>query len=412
VKTLLLIILVISCLPAGCALSPLRYVVVDTPCIAGRVGAGLIGPNNGPDPTQVIKTTGSQAGLHWQINGTIDCAPTVRVKYHQLYAINPCMMVKGSIAGAKNDHPIILDTGASQAVFVKNTHVIESRLPVYPAETDQANSNAYGLGRCYLPQLRIGQVTLTDLPCWYLQRHIELEFFGLPIAKDDSIILGLPALRRFKYILFDSPNRQVEFSYNEAFEPGPAPIAPVAVGQAPDKDESIAGGQLVRDWSQYSLLIEEDRYGNEFAFVEIPIAGELMKVQLDTGSANALAIAERQWEILSRRVKKPRLKEGIDLYPYISQLACKRGVIRELQIGDRCIRDAKISVFPSDSPLLRQCKAILGTQYFQDTVIVLDFERRIMWVKNPPAAAPAPVLRQEDAGASRSGKQEGKLQIK
>jgi hypothetical protein len=53
-------------------------------------------------------------------------------------------------------------------------------------------------------------------------------------------------------------------------------------------------------------------------------------------------------------------------------------------VGNRTVRNAKISVFPNDSPIVEHCFGMLGMQYFEDTVMVLDFEKELMWVKNPP----------------------------
>ena len=188
--------------------------------------------------------------------------------------------------------------------------------------------------------------------------------FGLSIAKDDSkddsIIVGLPALREFKYIVFDNIRKEVEFSNNELFEP-----------------------RQLELWEQYSFSIEEDFHGNAFLFVKIPIAGEETELQLDTGSGRGLAVAEELWEVMRQRIQDVKLRKGKDLYPYIGWLVCKRAVIPKLEVGDRTVRNAKISVFPNDSLLLEECQGLLGMQYFRDTVIVLDFERNLMWVKNP-----------------------------
>jgi hypothetical protein len=45
-------------------------------------------------------------------------------------------------------------------------------------------------------------------------------------------------------------------------------------------------------WTQYPFEIEEDLGGNVFLFVKIPIAGEEIELQLDTGSGRGLAITE------------------------------------------------------------------------------------------------------------------------
>ena len=54
---------------------------------------------------------------------------------------------------------------------------------------------------------------------------------------------------------------------------------------------------------------------------------------------------------------------------------------KSLQVGDRVIREAQVSVFPNDSPLLDRCPGLIGMQFFRDTIVVLDFQRNLMWVK-------------------------------
>jgi len=345
-KNLSVIILMVLCLLAGCTTSPFQYAIVDTPNLS-----------NGSN-TEIANISDIRQNLHWQIDSEFEQKGTIHVKYHPSYNTKRCIVVEGSIADSKKKYPVVLDTGASQRVFVNDIHVLENKLPVYPVQTSRTDAKDYGLELCYVPQLRIGQMTLQDFPCWYLQRHLELKFFGMPIARDDSIIVGLAALREFSFIVFDSINREVEFSHDRVFEPD---------------DNQV--------WSKYPLSIEEDR-GNAFLFVYIPVAGELMKVQLDTGSGNGLSLSEELWETMSGKLQNIKLKEDTELYPYIGRLSCKRGVISKLQVGDRLIPNAKISVFPASSPLLSDCDAILGMQYFQDTVMVLDFNNAMLWVRN------------------------------
>ncbi len=347
-------ILGILFLLAGCSTSPFQYVIVDTPD-PGRVGLA-------PPSYRWAKAHPT----NWQFDDEVDRvgdsteqAGTFCMKYHPSYDTKHCIVVDGSIADSKKKYPVVLDTGASQGIFVNDIHVLENKLPTYPIQSNKDNSKDYGMGLCYIPQLRIGQMTLSDVTCWYLKRHLELNFLGLPMVRDDSIIVGLKALREFHFIVLDNINREVEFSRDKAFEP--------------DKEYL---------WSQYPLSIEEDNYGNAFLFVQIPITGESMKIQLDTGSGNGLSLSEVLWEKLFGKVQGVKLEDSADLYPYIGRLPCKRGVVTQLQVGNRLISNAKLSVFPADSPLLSDCDTILGMHYFQDTVIALDFQNAILWVRN------------------------------
>jgi hypothetical protein len=293
-----------------------------------------------------------------QINDSTKQQDPWRIKYHDSYSTNRWMAVEGKLGNGKK-YPVVLDTGASVGLFLNDIHIKENNLPVHPLKS---NNDSVGWGMCYLPELQIGQVTLTNWPCFYREQHTELQLLGLPLAKDKAIIAGLQALRRFKYIAFDSVREEVEFSLGRIFEP-----------ERPDS------------WAKYPFEIEEDLGGNSYLFVKIPVSGEEIELQLDTGSGRGLAISEELWEKIRNKTLPVKLKKGRDLYPYIGRLLCERGVIDEIEIGNRIVRNAMISVFPDDSPIVDECSGLLGMQYFQDIVMVLDFERDLIWVKAPQA---------------------------
>jgi len=287
-----------------------------------------------------------------------------RVKYHPLYSKNHPVVVEGMLDKDKK-YPVILDTGASPDLFVNDVHIKENNLVTQPLKY---NNKSGGWGTCHLPELNIGEITLSNWPCYYRRQHAELKMFGLTLAKDKAIIVGLPTLQEFKYITFDGIKKEVEFSPEKAFEA---------------KEPAI--------WEKYPLTIEEFLGGNAYLFVKITIAGEEIELQLDTGSGNGLAIKEEHWERMRQKIQTSasaaepniKLKQGRELYPYIGSLECKKTIIPKLEVGDRTIKNAKVSIFPEDSPLLENCEGLIGMQYFRDTVMVLDFERNLMWLKHP-----------------------------
>lgn len=341
-------------LQAGC-----KMVVVNSKRLEGMADIRLMcqnDPNNGFCWAKDIHNSNWECSS--QINGDIKQQTPFRIKYHPSYLINRWMAVEGRLGNEKR-YPVVLDTGASIALFVNDIHIMENKLAIYP---QSHNSDPVGWGMCYLPELHIGQVTLVNWPCFYREQHTEIQLLGLPLAKGKAVIAGLAALRRFKYIAFDSISKEVELSLEEVYKPGQSD-----------------------SWTQYSFVIEEDLGGNVFLFVKIPIAGEETELQLDTGSGKGLAIAEELWERISKKIQHVKLRKGTDLYPYIGRLVCKRGVIPKLEVGDRIVENAKISVFPNDSLIVDKCSGLVGMQYFQETIVILDFVRNLMWVKNPPS---------------------------
>lgn len=346
-------VLVMLSVLAGCSIQPVRTVIVNGRGL-DKATEVLPVPNDAETHKEIQAGNCDSAGrMVEQVQGVGVC----RVKYHQSYNRNRWMAVDGALANGRK-YPVVLDTGASPALFVNDLHIVENKLAIYPPGADDTNPANWGM--CHIPELDIGDFALLNWPCLYAEQHTEVQLFGVPIAKSRAIIVGVPALQRFSYIAFDSIDKEVEFSTEEPFECG-----------QPDL------------WSQYPFVIEKAPGGNAFLFVKIPIAGMETELQLDTGSGRGLAIGEALWEQMQNRVQLTRLAETKELYPYIGLLDCRRGMIPNLTVGDRVVSRAQISVFPNASPLLDRCQGLLGMQYFGDSVLVLDFGRSLMWVKKP-----------------------------
>lgn len=357
------ILSLLLCLQLGCSAEHIRFRTRSGSSLKDRPSGLLMDANNTPFLIELIERPDGSLDFVRQISGRIVQKETCRAEYHKLYSTNHFIVVEGQIGKAEAKYPIVLDTGASQPVFVKVGHVLDNRLPIYPLENNKAGLNGHGLGLCYLPELQIGNVTFADWPSFYLEQSGRRGLFGLAVtsngSEDNTVIVGLPVLREFRYIVFDSISKQVIFSSNESFEA---------------KEPGL--------WEKFPFSIEEDFHRNAFLLVEVSVAGEAIELQLDTGSGRGLAIGEQLWESLRQRMPDVKLNRGRELYPYIGLLPCRRGEIAELRIGQRAVRNAQISVFANDSPLLQGCQGLLGMQCFQNAVMVLDFERNLMWVSS------------------------------
>lgn len=328
----------------------------------GVIALSLMDPNHAPYSIETIDRSDGTRDLIWKNAGRIEQKNPCRIKYHNSYFTNRYMVVEGRLENSEIAYPVVLDTGASQPVFVNLSHVMENNLAILPLEDKSSNANGHSLGLCDLSRIQIGNATLANWPCLYLEQSTRSGLFGLSIANsnslDNTVIVGMPILREFKYLMFDNIAKEVEFSYNELFNPVDA-----------------------NRWQEYTIDIEEDFHGNVFLFVNIPIASEQVVLQLDTGSGKGLAITEELYQRLKTDFNRVKLKNGKDIYPYIGQLRCKKGSIDVLEFGNRSIRNADISVFPDDSLLLQESQGLVGMQYFQDTTVVLDFGRNLLWVK-------------------------------
>jgi len=327
---------------AGCSQHPAGYATAP----------GIIPKSaDWPYSIEVVERADGTKDYFWEIDSHIEQGDCTAIKYHQMNTQYKFAVVEGSIGPGGRKYPVVVDTGASQPILVKDIHVRQNHLRVQSLKT--AGPDGRKIGLCYLPELDLASIRLIDWPC--LQLASQSAGFGV---RDDFIIVGLPVLREFKYIVFDNILGQVEFSRDKVFEPGEAD-----------------------SWAQFPIWLEEDFSGNIFLFVRIVVGGQEMELQLDTGSGRGLAISEELWEQMPPDVRQVRLKRAKELYPYIGNLSCRRGVVAELALGNRKIHNVPVSVFADDSPLVEDCGGLMGMQLFRETVMVLDFENELMWVK-------------------------------
>ena len=172
------------------------------------------------------------------------------------------------------------------------------------------------------------------------------------------MLLGLGIMRKFAYLLIDNVSGEVEFCAEGGFQADP--------------NES---------WSQYSMSIEKDELNEERLIVNMPIAGQERQVEFDTGFDSTLDITERTWDEFSNNLTVLRRGRSYFATPR-GLVPCRDITVERLEVADTSIDNAIIHVKSNDTPFARG-GFTLGMGYFQDAVIVLDFGRGLMWVKNP-----------------------------
>jgi hypothetical protein len=260
--------------------------------------------------------------------------------------------VMGQLNGDK-EYPVVIDTGNPKGLVVSDTVVADSQLDIYPMEM---RPNIAGL--CHVAQIEIGDMAITNPLCHYKLSHYERKVFGQIVWKERLVTLGLELMRKFAYLLIDNIAAEVEFCAKDSFQP--------------DANES---------WSQYPMSIEKDEWNQERLMIDIPIGGETRQAVFDTGSDGGLDMTEGVWQQFRSNLTVQKRRESYLATPR-GLVACSRITVKRLAVGDRLINNATINVVSNDTPFQRQ-NLTLGMRYFQDTGIVLDFQRMLMWVKYP-----------------------------
>ncbi|MCK4753339.1 MAG: hypothetical protein KAS75_07825 [Planctomycetes bacterium] len=291
----------------------------------------------------------SSGGISIDWNGPeIMLEKPCRVNYRNLeFDFGKNIIVNGRLPNGKN-YPIWIDSGMVMWPTLVNDTVAKENGLVIP------NGNVGSL-----PCLKIGELTLQNLPYLYVPNHWEFRVLGIPIWQDNRIVFGIEAMSQFRYLLFDNKRKQLEFSSKQSFQP-----------------EDPAG------WAYYPFKLDKmgQFYGRRL-IVNIPIAGEVRQVEFDTGGRD-MAIGAKMWLNLCKKISSTKPKRANFTSHKYGLLPCHKVVVDELGIGNIVVKNAEIEILPEDSPyLLTNDPGQIGMGYFKNTKVVLDFERMLMWVK-------------------------------
>jgi hypothetical protein len=333
-----------------------RTVFVHTCNLESTSDVRLLDPNTGI--FEIISREPNQANVKW-IETSIHMKDRARVKMREN---SRNVQVLGKLSNGKN-YPVVLDTGYPRYIGVTDTVVTDAGLPIYPM--DDLGHHLIG-GLCDLSQLKIGNVTIEQSPCEYWLAHYERRVLGLTTWKEMTITLGLGLMREFSYIRIDNVDREVEFGANKPFSP---------------QDDN--------HWNQYPMMIERDEKGNTNLMVDIPIADYLRHIAFDTGSASGLTLTEKIWTQVSPGLQSVHEEKHRLATPLAGRIQCRRITVELLTVGSIPISGAQINVTANNN-LFGQDDFTLGMGFLKETVIVLDFESKLLWIRNPAKSAISP----------------------
>lgn len=252
-------------------------------------------------------------------------------------------------------YPLVIDSGATKYLAATDSLVLDAGLEIFPIY--ELGKNIGGL--CHLDQLKIGTLTIVLPACEYWLAHYERRVLGQTIWKEKKLNLGLSLMKEFSYILFDNVNREVEFATNNSFNP-------------PDSNS----------WHQHPISIEHNDKQYARLVVDIPLAGQTQRIEFDTGAAPGLILTESIWAKISSGLNIRYQEKSQLRTPLSGWLPCRITTVEQLALGNISINDARIHVIADDNPFGQE-EFTLGIGFFKETVIVLDFERNLLWVMNP-----------------------------
>lgn len=281
----------------------------------------------------------------------IDMPPKVRMNYNGLSDILQNVGITGKFPRGTS-YFVRIDSGFPWFVGVTDTIVADQKLAgCFVSESP------IPMGVCDLKSLSFGEMTVVTPPCLYFHQHWEIQMLGLPLWKERAVLIGLNLMEQFSYILFDNHQKQIEFGRKDiSFEP--------------DTDR----------WFTYPISLVIDPQGQRRLQVDIPIAGENLHAWFDTGNPGELEVSSLLWQKIASRVQADSPKKGTIQYWQFGTVECEKIPVRYLQVGDLERKNIELIVLPDGKPFYEEYAAI-GMSFFKNDVIVLDFNRRLLWLK-------------------------------
>ncbi|MBN2456100.1 MAG: hypothetical protein JXB29_06125 [Sedimentisphaerales bacterium] len=324
----------------------------------------LIDPNFNDSPFEIIELDNDPNKRFIKCRSSkIVLEKPCRVNYLKDYTKKA--VVSGMLSNGK-EYPVVIDSGFPGAEIIVNDVVAKENdlgIVLNKAVTSKQKTlsaeKRHQHSLCFLPQLKIGELTIEKPCCAYLPWHMEMQLFGLTLYQDKDLLLGLSLMSRFRYIRFDNTKRQLEFSYDQSFLP-----------------------EEPTEWTHYPFTLQEiGSSKSERIMVDIPIAEEICNIAFDTAGAGTVLMTDT-WEKIRNRVISTTQNSKFVSFMHDS-LSCSKAIIKTLSVGNVVIKNAEVMILPEDTPYLeKDMRGYISIWTFKDTSVVLDFESSLMWIKN------------------------------
>jgi len=330
-----------------------RTVFVQSYDLASTPGVRMLDPNAGK--FEITRPEPERVDVKW-LETNIYVKGDGRVK---MLENSQNVKVSGRLSNGKS-YPVVIDTGFSDYMAVTDSVVIDAGLAIYPM-TDWKDKLVGGL--CELPSLDLGNVTIEQSACECWSAHYERRVLGLTVYKEMKINIGLGLMKGFSYIRIDNINQEVEFKAKKQFSP---------------REEN--------QWIRHPMMIEYDEKGNARLMVDIPIAGHSRHIGFDTGAAAGLTMTEKIWSEVSSGLHLVHEEKSFMATPLAGLLPCRKITIELLELGGISVHGAQVNVTANNNPF-GQDNFTLGMDFFKETIIVLNFESELLWIRNPAKSA-------------------------
>lgn len=305
---------------------------------------------------QVTETEDGSKSYHWNRSVNFDDHKQTLPYWGRKSYLNPAV-VRGQLNGTT--YAVIFDTGNNLGVLIEDIQINRHDLGVFFFNSENKSASD---GLAIAASLSIGPLAVENYPCSFLKYRAEHRLFGiLPIHRFQWIVMPLQVISNFRYIEFNQISKELHISPERPFVP-------------PDAS----------DWIAYPFEINKNRI-----LIKTSIEGIETVLFLDTGASGELELNQSLVEQLydKRPDFRTARKKNMKVYaPYAGgEQNAKLFTAKNLRFADSCLTEVELIYKTASSQETRfpyvDINGTIGLGLFGHTVMVLDFEKNLMWVK-------------------------------
>jgi len=117
--------------------------------------------------------------------------------------------------------------------------------------------------------------------------------------------------------------------------------------------------------------------------VPVEIAGEMIRVVLDTGGFPELGLSGE----VAARLGIESTPADLDVEAAWGRVEAEAGEVAEVRLGDFVLRDLQVTVFPNGLQNMGAGNdSLIGAALLKDYVVRLDYPRRRLWLGRAPGS--------------------------
>jgi len=327
-------------------------------------GCGIIGlkqiPHKNAETWRTFDPNDYGIEIQREENGSVSYTWSMDATLNEDMNIMPYWNPWGDVIGVpsvkgylnENPYPVIFDTGCNPLLILGEKIVIENDLAVYFFNPQDIQNSG---GLVIADSLQIGSLELIDFPCGLWEHRAQFEVLGVPIYKPEIMIMPLVMMRKFNYFKFDDIQKEISFSEISSFVP-----------------------ENTSEWLSLPL-----KFDGLYLLLDVPIEGIDTELRLDTGAGYQMkldiSVIEKLFE--TRPDFEKAWKNTTYLYgPYEGGKSTeKKFTAKNLQFDG--LKLDRVKIIYSNTDQDEQCHGVIGAELFKKTIMVLDFENNLMWVK-------------------------------